>query len=324
MKILIIYNLPTDKKSADDLDVLTQVKAVNESLKKLGHTTFKLGVNLNLEKFVKKVKEINPDLAFNLVEAVNGVESYMHFIPLILEKLNLLFTGGNSESIFLTTNKILSKKLFDIYKIPTAKWCSVEDDLKEVKLSNRIIIKPVSSDASIGIDDTAVIENPKNLIYELKTRSSKFGECFAEEFIEGREFNISVIESKNGLVVLPIAEIIFKDFPDSKNKIVSYKAKWDENSFEYKNTIRNFNFSKKDTLLLSRLKKLTLFCWKKFNLKSYARVDFRVDQNNKIYVLEINVNPCISPDSGFYSACENYGWTYSQMIDEIISREKNV
>lgn len=319
MKIIIVYNLPTDKNSADDLDVLTQVEAVKKSLIELNHSVIEFGADLNLNLFKKQIEDINPDMVFNLVEALNGTEAYMHFIPQILESKNVSFTGGTSQSLFITTNKVLTKKLFDQYNILTPKWFSTKNTFNAISFSVPCIIKPVNVDASVGLDDSSIIYAKEKLKDELNKRTEKYGECFVEEFIDGREFNISVIETKDGPLVLPIAEIRFENYPKDKPKIISYDAKWNEDTFEYHNTVRNFDFNKNDEKLLNELKKTTLEIWNKFELKGYVRVDYRVDENENIFALEINVNPCISPDSGFFAACEKYGWNYTKMVEAILS-----
>lgn len=319
MKIVIAYNLPSDEKRTDDLDVLTQVETVQKSLNNLGHTTILLGVSLNLDLFQKKIIELKPDLVFNLVESINSVEMYLHFVPVILEKLNIPFTGPSAEALFTTTNKVFTKKLLGILSINTPGWLTSESIVSEIKFKTPCIIKPIYEDASVGLDDGSIIYDSKNLFTEFKERTKKYGECFVEEFIDGREFNISVLDTENGVKVLPIAEIKFEGYPVEKAKIVGYDAKWNENSFEYSHTVRTFDYSENDKKLLSELERVTIDCWHKFNLKGYVRVDYRVDKYNNVYVLEINGNPGIAPDSGFFAAVLEYGWNYDKMIEEIIN-----
>ena len=319
MKVAIVYNLPDSKNSADDLDVLVQVEAVQKSLEHLGHNAVSLGVSLNLESFQKELKKIKPDLVFNLVEAISGVEMYLHFVPVILEKLNIPFTGASSEALFTTTNKVFTKKLFDTFSILTPKWETSKNKSSKIKIKTPCIIKPIYEDASVGLDDSSIVYDEEKLSDEFNNRTKKYGECFVEEFIDGREFNISIMDTEDGVKVLPIAEIKFVDYPDEKAKIVNYDAKWNENSFEYSHTVRHFEFFSNDKTLLKELEKVTIRCWEKFNLKGYARVDFRVDKGNKIYVLEINANPGIAPDSGFAAAAERYGWNYNKMVEVILN-----
>ena len=112
--------------------------------------------------------------------------------------------------------------------------------------------------------------------------------------------------------------MIFTDWSSDKPKIVDYSAKWEESSHQFKNTNRTFNLSEKDKSLLEEIKSISEKCWNLFKLRGYARVDFRIDENNKPYVLEINANPGIAPDSGFIAACERAGMTHENIIRGII------
>jgi D-alanine-D-alanine ligase len=144
------------------------------------------------------------------------------------------------------------------------------------------------------------------------------GECFAEAYIEGREFNLSLLASKAGPQVLPPAEIRFEDYPEGKTRIVGYRAKWHEGSFEYLHTVRSFEFPPQDSELILRLTDLATRCWCLFDLRGYARVDFRVDREGRPWVLEVNVNPCLSPDAGFYAAAAQTGLSFTQVVERII------
>ncbi len=144
------------------------------------------------------------------------------------------------------------------------------------------------------------------------------GACFAEAYIEGREFNVAIISDKNGGRVLPIAEMLFRDYTSDKPKIVDYKAKWVADSFEYNNTIRKFDFAPEDAGLITALREIALRCWELFGLRGYARVDFRVDNNGKPWVLEINTNPCLSPEAGFAAALEEAGIKFHEAVNLII------
>ena len=129
--------------------------------------------------------------------------------------------------------------------------------------------------------------------------------CFAEAYIDGREFNIALMATVRGVQILPPAEMLFLDYPPGKLKLLDYRAKWVEDSFEYDNTRRTLDIGPQDDSL-DRSPDATLpwRCWNLFGLRGYARVDFRVDQQGNPFVLEINANPCLSPDAGFAAALE--------------------
>jgi D-alanine-D-alanine ligase len=101
-------------------------------------------------------------------------------------------------------------------------------------------------------------------------------------------------------------------------KIVDYRAKWDETAYAYHHTPRTFDFDPNDFPLLETLKMLSLECWKCFGLSGYARVDFRVDSANAPWVLEVNANPCLSPDAGFAAALDQAGISFETAVDRII------
>jgi len=318
-KVAILHNEVSAESSADELDVLDQVNAVSASLKELGYVPETIPVSLNLQKTSDKLKSINPLFAFNLFESFESTGKFIYFVPALLDHLKIPYTGSGTDEIFITTNKIITKEYLEKAGLPTPKWNSVE----KIILSNGnfpfpCIVKPVWEDASVGLDSESVFKDFASLKNHFSQNIENGRELFAEEFIDGREFNISVLASPNGPQVLPQAEIEFIDFPDSKPKIVGYRAKWDENSFECKNTVRVFRKSEEDEELFARLSELSLKCWKLFNLRGYVRVDFRVRKNGQPEILEINANPCISPDSGFVAACKTAGINYTEMIKRIV------
>lgn len=319
MKLLFVHNEVENINAADDADVLVQLASARSAAEELGHETDTFAVTMNLSEFESKITEFKPDLVFNLVEAISSVEAYMHFIPQILERRQIKYTGCPTDALYLTTNKVMSKKIMKFADIPTPEWFTEKDKQEKKIIKDKIfIIKPVSADASVGLDDSSIIKMNEHINNELAERSKKYGECFAEEFIDGREFNISILEIAGEPVVLAPAEMIFSNYPENKFKLLGYEAKWSEDSFEYKNTSRKFEYSDSDFELIETLKHISVKCFKVFSLKGYARVDFRVSNSGEIFVLEINANPCISPDAGFTAACTHAGIDYKSMIEFII------
>jgi len=266
---------------------------------------------------ISKLKSEPDGIAFNLVESLNNNGGLVYFIPALVESLNYPLTGNPSDAMFLTTQKPLAKNLMQGMGIPTPRWWTAKNSI-DLDPGKQYMVKPSREDASVGINDENVFSGSDQRILD-KFRNRWGDHFFIEEFITGREFNLSVLGGPNGPEVLSPAEIIFKDFPPGKPSIVGYAAKWDESTFEYQNTIRSFDFPESDHPLLEQLKEVCYRCWSAFHLRGFARVDFRVDQNNKSYVLEINANPCISPDSGFYNAAIRSGYTFTQVVQRILN-----
>jgi D-alanine-D-alanine ligase len=183
------------------------------------------------------------------------------------------------------------------------------------------IIKSVWEHASIGLESENIIglASQKDVGRELQKRASRLGgACFAEEYIHGREFNLSILSGPDSPQVLPPAEIVFEGYDMSRPFIVGYRAKWEADSYDYHHTPRRFDFDSKDKSMLDRLKVLALQCWQIFGLKGYARVDFRVDKAGKPWILEVNANPCISPDAGYAVAVNAAGIDFAQALERII------
>ena len=185
------------------------------------------------------------------------------------------------------------------------------------------IIKAVWEHASRGLGDENIVPaaEAESLPQRLRQRQRQNGRpWFAEQFIAGREFNLSVLDGPAGAEVLPPAEIDFSAFPPDKPRIVGHAAKWREDSFEFHHTPRRFDFPAADEELLDRLRDLARSCWELFHLRGYARVDFRVDDDGQPWILEINANPCLSPDAGFAAALTRAGIAYDEAIRRIVQQ----
>lgn len=316
-KVIILINRLSDQPTIDELDVIDQVEAVEKGLDELGFVHEREFVDSNLSTLIGKLKSEPEGVAFNLVESLNGSGGLVHFIPALLESLNYPMTGNPSDAMFLTTQKPLSKLLMEQLGIPTPRWWPAAAPFQPDPLK-KYIVKPSREDASVGINEENVFTGSDSGILEI-FRNRWGDHFFIEEFIEGREFNISVLGGPNGPEILSPAEMLFKDFPEGKPTILGYSAKWDESTFEYHNTMRTFDLPETDKPLTGEIERICRQCWSVFHLRGFARVDFRVDRENRPYVLEINANPCISPDSGFYNAAIRSGYTFTQVVQRILN-----
>ena len=315
-KVLILINKISDHPSEDELDVLVQAEAIEKSLHELGYETRRELFDVDLRNIISILKQDPPILVFNLVETVDKKGELIHLPPSLLETFNVPFTGSGSFALMLTTNKIRTKKILKANGLPTPEWF-VHNHTGKPDKRKKYIIKPAWEDGSAGITDSSIITGDQVDLEKL-SREMKMKNIFIEEYIHGREFNMSVIFGKNGPEVMPVAEMQYLDFPSDKPRILNYASKWDSDSFEYSHTIRTFEIPESDRDLSLSLTNITSRCWDLFELRGYARVDFRVDENKRPYILEINTNPCLSPDSGFPAACIKAGFSYTEMINRII------
>ncbi len=323
VQVAIIYDRIDEQKSnPDQTDVLDQAVAVAGALRDLGYEPYDLTLSMDLGAFFRTLGTRPPVFVFNLVESVEGHGRLIHLPPGLLDVLQIPYTGSGANALYTTSNKLIAKAMLRGAGIPTAGFFSRKDlAISGSRVRGTFIIKSVWEHASIGIEEDSVVtaKDETELLKEMESRLKALGgHCFAETYIDGREFNLSLLAAPEGPEVLPPAEIRFDDYPSGKRRIVGYRAKWDENSFEYRHTPRRFGFPPEDAPLLENLKELARKCWHLFDLRGYARVDFRVDEENRPWVLEINTNPCLSPDAGFAAAAAERGLSFSQVLRRII------
>lgn len=316
-EILLLINQMSDHPTEDESDVMVQAEAVEQALDELGWKHHREYFSLNLSNILTILENNPPEKVFNLVESVAGKGALIQLCPSLLEAYRIPFTGSGAYSLAITTDKVRTKKILAENNIPTPSWLLPGNDFIPSS-EEQFIIKPIWEDGSAGITDDSIVQGDF-LKDEGKRKELKIKGCFLEAFIQGREFNLSVIAGEGGPIVLPVAEMQYIDYPAGKPKILNYASKWDPDSIEYHKTIRTFDIPEKDKTLIGKMVHITRQCWDIFEIKGYVRVDFRVDEQNNPYVLEVNANPCLSPDAGFPATCLAGGINYTQMIERILT-----
>ncbi|MGD1876426.1 MAG: hypothetical protein ACFB13_02875 [Kiloniellaceae bacterium] len=299
----------------DEADTIATAKAIAAALQRLGYHSKVIRLGLDLGD-LNGLAARRPALVFNLVEALDGDSALAHLAPAMLDHIGLGYTGAGVEAHHMTLTKTAAKRLLAAAGLPTPQWSL---DGRGFAPDARVIVKSLTEHASLGIDARSVVSAAKAR-QEILAREQRFGgRFFAEAFIEGREFNLSLLQTPQGPRVLPSAEILFVDFPAGRPQIVDYEAKWDTAATAYVNTPRSFEFADSDTALLAELEALALKTWDLFGLTGYARVDFRVDAAGRPTILEVNLNPCLAPDAGFAAAAARAGLGYAALIAAIVT-----
>jgi D-alanine-D-alanine ligase len=322
MRVLVLHDEPRPDGRADEQDILKQADCVSSALREGGHSVRSVATDGTAPSVEERVRAERPDVVFNLVEEPGGSSRLIHVAPAFLEAIGIPFTGCGAWAIFTTTGKVVAKHVMRLAQIATPPWITRGDLAAGVEPpAPKMILKSAWEHASIGLDDHSIVEQATGakLASLLDERLDDLGgEGFAESFIAGREFNISLLERDQAGAVLPPAEIDFSAFEAGKPQIVGYRAKWVTGSFEYFNTPRRFEFGAKDAPLVDRLRALALRCWEVFRLRGYARVDVRVDRAGVPWVLEVNANPCLSPDAGFLAAAAVAGMEPREVMEHIL------
>jgi D-alanine-D-alanine ligase len=318
--ILVLHNAVDAESSADARDILDQVAEVERALAELGIATETLAADLDLARLRDELRRRRPACVFNLVEALDDSGQLVPAVTALLDHLRLPYTGSGTEALMITSQKVLTKRWLRLLGLPTTDWWDPLEPPPPDPAPGAWIVKPLWEDASIGMDDESVVPSFAAVPDRLRAKQAQRpGRWFAERFIDGREINVALLAGVAGPEVLPVPEIEFVDFPAGKPRIVGYAAKWFEDSFECRNTRRRFVDSQAEAALCARVGDLARQCWDAFGLAGYARVDFRVDSAGTPWILEVNANPCISPDAGFAAAAAEAGIAYRDAIARIVA-----
>jgi D-alanine-D-alanine ligase len=311
--IIIIHSGSTNNLA--DADTLMQVEEIRAALQENG---FMVSVeNVNESSFIKKITQYDKTkvIVFNLVESFAGSDANMYQFTALLDFLQLPYTGATTEFLLLTKDKVLSKQILKANNINTPEWLE-SSQISNAQLTKKYIVKSISEHASIGIDDGSISDiNLAHIIAEKKQQYG--GEWFAEEYIEGREFNISVMMVNGKIEVLPIPEMVFAEDFVGKYNIVDYSAKWEVGTENHHRLQRIF-LVQQEPELQKKLHAIIKQVCDVFKINSYARIDFRVDENNVPWVIDINSNPCLSLDAGLMAAVDKFGMSEGEAINNIL------
>jgi D-alanine-D-alanine ligase len=237
--------------------------------------------------------------------------------------MGIPYTGNSPITLGLAQDKMIAKSLFQANQIPTPAFQVYEKTPDSTNLNYPLIAKPSREDASLGITHHDSIVND---LEELKTKVDKLltkyrQPILVEEFIQGREFNISILGNQPPRV-LPISEISFADLDKDTPHITSYEAKWLPDHPLYQKTPAVCP-AMLEPDLKQRLEAVALQAYQVMMGRDYGRIDTRVDAQGNIFVLEFNPNPDISPDAGYVKALRAGGIMFKDFVELIINEAIN-
>ncbi len=298
----------------DEQDTVQVAAAVAAALGRLGYRTGHVTVDLDLS-CLAALAEQAPHAVFNMVEAIHGKSALSHMVPAVLDHLGIPFTGAGADAYLVTLSKLLTKQALAAQGIATPGWWI---DGSAVPAEATVIIKSVWEHASWGMDTASVVAGSE-AGRQIREREARFGGTFfAESFVDGREFNIAILDGIDGPEIMPIPEILFDRLPESRPNIVDFEAKWMADSHAYHNTPRRFGLEAREPALAQRLAGIARASWRCFGLAGYARVDIRTDAAGEPFVLEVNANPCLALDAGFMATAQRAGLGFDAVIGRIV------
>ena len=323
-RITLVYNepLPGRYQSTGEekavLGVMDSVNAVKKALTELRYEVTLLPLVLPIEQAYEKLNNLSVDLVFNLFEGFPGFPETETLIPQFLANKGIIFTGCASEALTLALNKAKTKDMLIKAGIATAAYQIMTPDiLGNFNLKYPCIVKPFAEDASHGLTEDSLVSDFAALSRQVNLVCLNYGgQALVEEFIDGREFNATVLGNMLHNV-LPISEITYT-LPPDKPRILTFAAKWEQNSIYYKGTPVVCP-AKIDDAEKEKIGNVALAAFQIIIGRGYARVDMRLDSQGRVNVIEINPNPDIAPNTGAARQAKAAGMTYAQFIEKIIS-----
>jgi D-alanine-D-alanine ligase len=303
----------------EDMDLAITAKSVTETLRSMNHDAWTHAFGKDPAELISRLRSSATEAVFNLSECPDlSPEKELHACAL-LELLRLPYTGNGPLALGICNSKALSKQLMLANGIPTPRFrlCTRDPD-GEPGLSYPLVVKPANEDGSAGITEDSVVADLAGLRRQVRWLREVFRQdSLVEEFVNGREFNVGVLG--NGTAAdphrsLPPAELVYRN---PRWRLCTYESKWNATHPSY-SEIAPVCPADAPPELVARLSEITLACARIFRLTGYARVDFRMNAEGELFVLEVNPNPDISPDAGMPRAALAAGLPYPDLILEIL------
>ncbi|MEW6377038.1 MAG: ATP-grasp domain-containing protein [Thermodesulfobacteriota bacterium] len=327
LKVAVLYNLFERLQKGEEKDALAEdaiieeIGAVEHAVLSLGHQCFVMAIQDDIHPAIHWLKEIQPDVVFNLCESVYGNSCWEMNIPALMDLFRIPYTGSPPLTLGLCQDKGKVKDILMSQGILTPRYKIFDRGVNHVKGNIfPIIVKPLHEDGSLGISRGSVVFDDETLSKQIQYVIEKYHQpALVEEFVDGRELNVGLMETNGKVGVLPISEIDYSEFPEGVPKICGYEAKWITESIEYQKS-KPICPAPLEWVVKKRVEHVAVKAFKLFGCRDYARVDIRIDRDGKIYVLEVNPNPDISPQSGMARAIKVQGLTYEEFVGILLER----
>jgi D-alanine-D-alanine ligase len=316
MKITLLTHV--EKEGSDNYDAV--IGQVDRALRRNGHRTSILAVHGDVKRLVTGLARRKPDLVFNLMETFGETQLGAVGVVGLLDLLGCRYTGGGPGEFYIREDKALTKKLLAFEGVRFPDFAVFSQDSNQFETGGNLrmpfFVKPLRMDASIGIDAGSLVRTTTELMERvLMIHKEVKDAALVEEYIEGREFYVGVLGNQNPMVFPPI-EMDFSGLPEGAPRILDAKAKWDENSAEYKGTEAVLADIPGD--LRARLQKAALDAYRALRVRDYGRIDLRLTDTGEIYVIEVNASCYLAESSEFARASAAAGLDYPALINQIV------
>jgi D-alanine-D-alanine ligase len=319
LRIGFTFNVKRVKPALDgtrdeeaEYDSPKTIQAVREAIEAAGHEVIDLEATADLPSLIEVAK---PDLVFNMAEGIKGRNRESQ-VPALLELLDIPYSGSDPAALNIALDKALAKKIVRQHGILTPNFFTMSTGKERLPRDLRfpLIVKPIAEGSSKGVHATSVVENEAELRDAAQKMIAKYAQpALVEEYIGGREFTVGMLGERRPKV-LPLMEVVFLDSSETR-PVYSFEFKQDSSS-----KIRYDVPAALEPSQLKGLERAARECFIALGCRDVARVDFRMDETGKIYFLECNPLPGLTPGwSDLVLISKAAGIEYNALIAEILS-----
>ena len=291
------------------------------TLRDMGHTVERLGVSGDLSVIKDAADRFRPDLAFNMLEEFDGVGVYDAHVVSYLEMIRLRYTGCNPRGLMLAHNKALTKMVLRYHRINVPRFAVFSLGRKvrrPRKLAFPLLVKSLTEEGSAGISQASVVYDDEKLAERVAfVHRHQKTDAIVEEYIDGRELYVGVLGNER-LQTLPIWELRFAKLRDAAPRIATSRIKWD---YAYQEKIGLDSGPAEDLpeTLEREIPRLCKRIFRALHLSGYTRMDLRLGQDGKVYLIEANPNPQLAYGEDFAESAEHAGIDYEKLLQRILN-----
>lgn len=316
-KAVILYTVMRDWTPDDTLVSDEAVSRMRRGLGAVGVDVTPIAIRSDI---LEPLKDLDPreHVIFNWCEGLDTNPNDYEAVPKVLDELGFAYTGSSAWTLRATQDKGFTKQLLLENKIPTPVSKVYDRAVLNGWRRYPAIVKPAMEHCSFGITRDSVVDSPQQLKdrvqYVLDTWK---GPALVEDFIDGVEYNISLLGNNDQIEVLPLACMDYSVFEDYHDRLVSFDAKWNPESEAYR--LMGVQCpAPVEPVLKRRIEKVAMNAFRALRLRDYGRIDLRV-RNGVPYVLDVNANPDITMEGGFARSCRVAGFDYGQATARLLS-----
>jgi D-alanine-D-alanine ligase len=293
---------------------------VVSTLRGMGHEVLPVGVRSELGVIGGSIEEHKPHVAFNLLEEFDGYPFFDQHVVSYLELKKQKYTGCNPRGLTLARDKALTKKILTYHRIHVPRF-AVFPINRKVELPKRLryplFVKSVSDEGSVGISQASIVRDAEKLKERVEfIHRQNLTTAIAEEYIEGREIYVGVIGNQKLQSYTPW-ELLMKNLPEGMANIATGKVKWD---IQYQKKIGlETQPAKLEQQAIAEFERLSKRIYRILGLSGYARIDYRLTGDGRMFVLEVNPNPQIAHHEDFADSAEHCGVKYQPLLQKVMT-----